>query len=120
MSIILEMLLQFSISTLNKKILVSENIFQNISTIKIFYINSTIFALYLNNYTKKKMQVKLQDIAQIQFGYYAQPSNKGTIPYLQAKHFNEYGQLVNGNDTFLEEDERANQNILIDGNANIF
>jgi restriction endonuclease S subunit len=61
------------------------------------------------------MKVKLQDIAQIQFGHYAQPSNKGTIPYLQAKHFNEHGQLVNGSDTFLEEDEKANQNILKDG-----
>ncbi len=54
------------------------------------------------------MQVKIQDIPQIQFGHCAQPSNKGTIPYLQPKHFNEYGQLVNGTDTFLEEDEKTN------------
>ena len=36
---------------------------------------------------------------------------------MQSKHFNEYGQLVNGNDTFLEEDEKANQNILVEGDV---
>lgn len=61
------------------------------------------------------MQVKLNDIAKLQFGYYAQPSSKGTIPYLQAKRFDEFGQLIGDNDTFLEEDEKTTLNLLEDG-----
>lgn len=58
------------------------------------------------------MQVKLKEIANIQFGYYGQPSKYGTIPYLQAKHFNEFGQYIGENDTFLEEDPKAMANLL--------
>ena len=58
------------------------------------------------------MQVKLKDIAQIQFGYYAQPNKEGTVTYLQAKHFNEFGQLIGDNDTYLEEDEKTTANLL--------
>jgi len=61
------------------------------------------------------MQVKIKDIANIQFGYYGQPSKDGTIPYLQAKHFNEFGQYIGENDTFLEEDPKAIANLLQDG-----
>lgn len=58
------------------------------------------------------MQVKLKDIAQIQFGYYAQPSKNGTIAYLQAKHFNDFGQLICDHDTFLKEDDKTKANFL--------
>lgn len=58
------------------------------------------------------MQVKLKEIANIQFGYYGQPNKDGTIPYLQAKHFNEFGQYIGENDTFLEEDPKAMANLL--------
>ena len=61
------------------------------------------------------MEVKLKDIAQIQFGYYAQPSKSGTIKYLQAKHFKDLGQLVGDNDAFLEDDEKTKANLLEDG-----
>jgi restriction endonuclease S subunit len=61
------------------------------------------------------MVVKIKDIANIQFGYYGQPSKDGTIPYLQAKHFNEFGQYIGENDTFLEEDPKAIANLLQDG-----
>lgn len=61
------------------------------------------------------MEVKLKDITQIQFGYYAQPSKNGNIKYLQAKHFKDLGQLVSDNDTFLEDDEKTNANLLEDG-----
>jgi restriction endonuclease S subunit len=63
------------------------------------------------------MVVKLKEIANIQFGYYGQPSKKGTIPYLQAKHFNEFGQHIGENDTFLEEDPKATTNLLQDGDV---
>lgn len=61
------------------------------------------------------MVVKIKDIANIQFGYYGQPSKDGTIPYLQAKHFNEFGQYIGENDTFLEEDPKSIANLLQDG-----
>ena len=58
------------------------------------------------------MIVKLKEIANIQFGYYGQPSKYGTIPYLQAKHFNEFGQYIGENDTFLEDDPKSIANLL--------
>jgi restriction endonuclease S subunit len=58
------------------------------------------------------MEVKLKEIASIQFGYYGQPSKDGTIPYFQAKHFNEFGQYIGENDTFLEENPKSMANIL--------
>lgn len=58
------------------------------------------------------MEIKLKEIANIQFGYYGKPSKYGTIPYFQAKHFNEYGQYIGENDTFLEEDPKAMANLL--------
>lgn len=61
------------------------------------------------------MQIKLNDIATIQFGYYAQSSNEGTIPYLQAKQFNEFGQLIYESDTFLEDDAKIQANLLEEG-----
>lgn len=61
------------------------------------------------------MKIKLRDIAQIQFGYYAQPSVNGVIPYLQARQFDELGQFLGENDTFLEQDEKVNTNLLKDG-----
>ena len=58
------------------------------------------------------MIVKLKEIANIQFGYYGQPSKYGTIPYLQAKHFSEFGQYIGENDTFLEDDPKSIANLL--------
>ncbi len=58
------------------------------------------------------MQVKIKDIANIQFGYYGQPSKEGTIPYLQAKHFNEFGRYIGENDNLLEEDSKTMANLL--------
>ena len=63
------------------------------------------------------MQVKLKEIANIQFGYYGQPSKDGTIPYLQAKHFNEFGQFIGDNDAFLKEDSKAIGSLLQDGDV---
>lgn len=63
------------------------------------------------------MQVKIKDIANIQFGHYGQPSKDGTIPYLQAKHFNEFGQYIGENDTFLEEDSKSVANLLQNGDV---
>lgn len=58
------------------------------------------------------MEVKIKDVANIQFGYYGKPNNKGTLPYLQAKHFNQFGIYLGVNDTFLEEDSKSIVNLL--------
>jgi restriction endonuclease S subunit len=58
------------------------------------------------------MIVKIKDIADIQFGYYGKPNEKGTIPYLQAKHFNEFGQYIGDNDNYLEENPKVLANLL--------
>ncbi len=39
------------------------------------------------------MKFRVKDITNIQTGLYAKPSGKGEVVYLQAKHFDEYGQL---------------------------
>ena len=40
------------------------------------------------------MKVKLLHIASIQTGFFAKPIATGEVVYLQAKHFDENGQLV--------------------------
>jgi restriction endonuclease S subunit len=61
------------------------------------------------------MRIKLREIVNIQFGYYGKPSKEGFVPYLQAKHFNEFGQYVEGDDVFLEEDDKVRNQLLRDG-----
>ena len=58
------------------------------------------------------MQTKVKKIATIQFGYYDKPSKDGTIPYLQAKHFNEFGQYIGEDDTFLKDNDKSKANLL--------
>lgn len=81
------------------------------------YCHNICFPLYRfeKHYKDNIMQIKLKDLAQIQFGYYAQPSKNGTIPYLQAKHFNEFGQYTDNNDALLEEDDKVSANLLQEG-----
>lgn len=41
------------------------------------------------------LRIELKNIASIQTGFYAKPSKEGDVIYLQAKHFNEKGLLIN-------------------------
>lgn len=61
------------------------------------------------------MTTKVKDIASVQFGYYAQPVDYGTIPYLQAKHFGENGQYLNQIDSFIEDSPKVRENLLQSG-----
>jgi restriction endonuclease S subunit len=61
------------------------------------------------------MKTSIKDIANIQFGYYAQPDDLGTIPYLQAKHFGEYGLFLNQVDSFIIGNDKVNENLLKEG-----
>ncbi|MBN2890497.1 MAG: restriction endonuclease subunit S [Bacteroidales bacterium] len=61
------------------------------------------------------MKVLLSDISEIQFGFYAKPDTEGDVKYLQAKHFDDLGQLSNEIDTFLMRNEKKLSHLLIDG-----
>ena len=58
------------------------------------------------------MEIKLKEIAEIQFGYYGKPSENGSLAYLQAKHFNDYGQYAEESDAFLVEDDKTITHLL--------
>ena len=63
------------------------------------------------------MQIKLKEIVNIQFGYYGKPSKEGLVPYLQAKHFNEFGQYAEEDSVFLEEDDKVRSQFLRNGDV---
>lgn len=62
-------------------------------------------------------KVKLQEIAEIQFGFYAKPKEKGNAAYLQAKQFDELGNLYYTIDNFLKIDQKNEANVLNDGDV---
>ena len=47
------------------------------------------------------MQKQLKDIANIKFGLYVKPLEKGFAKYLQAKNFDDFGNLQNDIDAFV-------------------
>ena len=61
------------------------------------------------------MKTKLSDIAQIHFGFYSKSFDDGDVKYLQAKHFDNSGQLDTDIDTYLIKDEKNKSHILLDG-----
>ncbi len=61
------------------------------------------------------MNVKLSDIAQLQFGLYTKPSDEGNAVYLQAKHFDDWGNQTEQIDTFIQIDQKNESHLLDDG-----
>lgn len=61
------------------------------------------------------MNVKLNDIAQIQFGLYSKPIEYGNVTYLQAKHFDDWGYQSDKIDTFMQIDKKNEAHLLEDG-----
>ena len=61
------------------------------------------------------MKVKLSDIAQLQFGLYTKPSDEGNAVYLQAKHFDDWGNQTGQIDTFIQIDQKNESHLLEDG-----
>jgi restriction endonuclease S subunit len=62
-----------------------------------------------------KVETQLKEIADLQFGYYVQPHDKGEIMYLQAKNFDEYGNLRLEIDTWLNFKSTPDNHLLKDG-----
>lgn len=60
-----------------------------------------IFVVFLLN---NKLKTAIKNIANIKTGLFAKPISEGEVVYLQAKHFNEFGQLNSG----LHPDLRLN------------
>ena len=62
-------------------------------------------------------EVKIEDIATVQFGLYAKPKDTGSTKYLLAKHFDDEGVLVGRVDAFLDIDSKNEKHLLKDGDV---
>ena len=63
------------------------------------------------------MQKQLKDIANIKFGLYVKPLEKGFAKYLQAKNFDDYGNLQSDIDAFVNIDNKNESHLLEDGDV---
>jgi restriction endonuclease S subunit len=63
------------------------------------------------------LKTTIGHIANIQTGIFAKPMKEGQIVYLQAKHFNENGQLKSSLHPDLEIDSISGKHILQDGDV---
>ena len=63
------------------------------------------------------MKTKLKQITSIQTGVFAQPIQKGKIVYLQAKHFDENGELAQTLYPDLEANNKINKHLLQKGDV---
>jgi restriction endonuclease S subunit len=61
------------------------------------------------------MKVKISDIAQLQFGFYTKHSDEGNAAYLQAKHFDDWGNQAADFDTLIELDQKKQSHLLEEG-----
>lgn len=61
------------------------------------------------------MEVKLSDIAQLQFGLYTKPSDEGNAVYLQAKHFDDWGNQTEKVEAFVQVDQKNETHLLEEG-----
>ena len=63
------------------------------------------------------MKGSLNQISDIRFGYYAKPEERGEVPYLQARQFDEYGILLDESNEFVPLDNKTKQHQLRDGDV---
>ena len=63
------------------------------------------------------MKIALKHITTIQTGVFVKPISKGEIVYLQAKHFNEYGELVEVLYPDLNMDNKIERHLLKKGDV---
>lgn len=61
------------------------------------------------------MRIKLDDIAQLQFGLYSKPTESGNAVYLQAKHFDDWGNQTEKVNTLIQIDQKNETHLLEDG-----
>ena len=63
------------------------------------------------------MKTTLKNITTIQTGVFAKPVSKGEIVYLQAKHFDEYGELTDNLYPVLNADGKIDKHLLRKGDV---
>lgn len=61
------------------------------------------------------MRMKLSHVGQCHFGLYAKPTDTGSVPYLQAKHFDDWGSITTPVDTFVEKSAKTKSHFLEHG-----
>ncbi|MDD5770409.1 MAG: hypothetical protein PHE25_05560 [Candidatus Gracilibacteria bacterium] len=61
------------------------------------------------------MKNKVKDIAVVQTGVFLRTGKKGNVTYLQAKHFNDYGDLRESLIPDLKQEEISKKHLLQDG-----
>ena len=61
------------------------------------------------------MNTIIKEIATIQTGLFAKPSGKGEVVYLQARHFDEFGQLTSTLHPDLKSDNISSKHLLKQG-----
>ena len=61
------------------------------------------------------MQKILKNIANIKFGLYVKPAKKGFAKYLQAKNYDDLGNLKSDIDSFVNVDNKTESHLLEDG-----
>ena len=71
--------------------------------------------LVLNFTFLKKRYSELKHLAEIKFGWHTSPTDSKDAIYLQAKYFNEFGELVNMPDSFVSVDTQSRNFLLNDG-----
>lgn len=63
------------------------------------------------------MQKQLKDIANLKFGLYVKPLEKGYAKYLQAKNFDDFGNFQDDIDAFVNIDNKNESHLLEDGDV---
>lgn len=78
------------------------------------YITNIIrFVIVLQNI----MQKSLKEISQIRLGYFAQSFSDDGVAYLQAKQFDDIGNIISVSDVFISGDPKSNSHMLCDGDV---
>ena len=76
-----------------------------------------MYSNYLGINFESKLKTPLKQIATIQTGTFAKTVSQGEIVYLQAKHFNEYGQLSSILLPDLKSDNSTQKHLLKPGDV---
>lgn len=66
---------------------------------------------------KEKNIVQLKNLADIRFGYYTQPLEKGDVQYLQARQFDDLGNIVSLSESFIDKDNKSEEHLLSNGDV---
>lgn len=61
------------------------------------------------------METQLKNVANLKFGLYVKPLKKGAVIYLQARNFDDFGNVLSDFDAFINIDNKNESHLLEDG-----